>query len=154
MTGVGHIGNIMDTRQYMEASTQIADVDGGRVDQRVPNNMPKKPKDSSWMFGNANTEQLVWSLTCDAIPLSVDDIHSEEAAELICSYSWKQTEEQTIYVPGTPPAYIPPDFTAVNKRNELVDKLVQIPMDVGYHFVDQHAESHCSNSSLYSSQLL
>jgi hypothetical protein len=92
------------------------------------------------MFGNANTEQLMWSLTCDAIPLSANDIHSEEAAELICSYSWRQTEEPTIYVPGTPPAYTPPEFTAINERNELVDKLIQLPMDVGYHFVDQHAE--------------
>jgi hypothetical protein len=140
MASVQYTGNIMDTRQYVETSTQTHAVDDGLVDQRVPKNLPKKPKDNSWMFGNANTEQLVWSLTCDAIPLSANDVHSKAAAELICSYSWKRAKEPTIYVPGTPPIYTPPDFTAINERNELVDKLVQLPVDVGYYFVDQHAE--------------
>jgi hypothetical protein len=117
--------------EYMDASTQttpdthatpaetvekqtLANKD---ADEQAPANPPKKEKDNSWMFENANTERMVLQLGVDDIQESTNEVTIEGGYELLCSYGWKNTDttdiygSPVIYVPGTPAALDAREFT-------------------------------------------
>lgn len=128
----------MDRREYFEASIQTEpEIQDGAIDQQAPIEQPKKAKDISWMLENAKLNRVVWSATVDAIPQSANHVSSKEAAELLCSYSWKRTPIPTIYVPGTPAIFTSPHFVVVGQKDGIeVTEPIQLPEDSGYHWVD------------------
>jgi hypothetical protein len=137
-----HVSKAMERRKYTEVSTQT-DREGtdGAIEQQTTEEPPKKAKDISWMLGNSNHERLVWSTTVHAVPPSANEVSSKEAAELLCSYSWKGIEHPTIYVPGTPATYAPPEFTVIGEKDGVeITEPIQLPEDSGSHWVDQHAD--------------
>jgi hypothetical protein len=137
-----HISKAMERRKYIEASTQIYPEDGdGVIEQQAVEEPPRKAKDLSWMLENTKLERIVWTTTTNAIPPSANEVASNDAVELLCSYSWKRTSEPTIYVPGTPATYTPPTFVVVGEKDGVeITEPIQLPEDAGAHWVDQHAE--------------
>jgi hypothetical protein len=137
-----HISKAMERRKYTETSTQTDPEGKDRViEQEAAEEPPKKAKDVSWMLENAKLERVIWTTTTDTIPLSANEVASDVATELLCSYSWKRTSHPTIYVPGTPATYTPPDFVVIGEKDRVeITESLQLPEDAGAHWVDQHAE--------------
>jgi hypothetical protein len=137
-----YTSNQIDIRKYTEASTQTEpEGEGGAVEHLAAEEPPKKAKDVSWMLENAKLERFVWTTTIDAIPPSANEVAPKEATELLCGYSWKRTPDPTIYVPGTPATYTPPDFVVIGQKDGAeITGPVQLPEDTSSHWVDQHAE--------------
>jgi hypothetical protein len=131
----------MERRKYIEASTQTyAEGEDGVIEQQAVEEPPKKAKDLSWMLENMKFERIVWTTTTNGIPPSANEVASNDATELLCSYSWKRSSEPTIYVPGTPVTYTPPTFAIVGEKDGVeITEPIQLPEDAGAHWVDQHA---------------
>ncbi|KAF1918951.1 hypothetical protein BDU57DRAFT_430973, partial [Ampelomyces quisqualis] len=85
-----------------------------------------------WMLANANEDRVVLSLTTDDVQQSSNDVTMKKGYEVIASYSWKQTDLPTIYVPGTPSAFNGQDVAAFEG--------IQLDPDNGQYWLDQHAE--------------
>lgn len=66
-------------------------------------NLPPRQrfKDPSWMTRNAG--KRIHLIAHWEVESSYEPVTSAEGYEFLCSYSWKQTATNTIYVPGTPP---------------------------------------------------
>jgi hypothetical protein len=78
------------------------------------------------MFDNANEEQLILRIAHEHLQQTAIPVTSSEGYEILCSYSWKHTEQPTIYAPGTPAKFTPSDLP------------IQIEADTGRHYRDQH----------------
>jgi hypothetical protein len=118
----------INMRGYTDASTQttteetveeqaIANpLNEETLDEQTIANQPKKEKDNSWMFENANQERVVVQFVLDDIQESTNEVTHKSGYELLCSYSWKNTDTTSIYgpsviyVPGTPPAFDAREF--------------------------------------------
>ena len=111
----------------VDASTQT-DFDGKEGPNKLQGdvNPPKPPKDYSWMLENAN-DLIVLRLTPDYVQQSTIPVSSRDGYDTLCSYSWKQTDVPTIYVPGTPATFTKPDTFPL-----------QLDPDTGLHYIDQH----------------
>jgi hypothetical protein len=93
------------------------------------------------MLKNANEERVVLQMIVDDIQESAELVTSKGASELLCSYSWKQTDINTIYVPGSPSRFLQPTFDTIrDKDGTELTKGIQLPSDTGLHWIDQHAE--------------
>jgi phage anti-repressor protein len=84
----------------------------------------QKFKDPSWMTKNAG--KRIHLIAHWEVKSSFEPVKSTGGYEFLCSYSWKQTVRNTIYVPGTPLKWTPP---ALPK---------QLAPDTGFHWCDQH----------------
>lgn len=118
---------------YVESATQTdTDTDNAANDNIVdPPVPPKKIHDTTWMMTNVKEEQVVASIALEDIQQSANEVTSKSGYELLCSYSWKQTNCPTIYVPGTPAT-----FTFCDPK----EKDIFLEADTGVHWIDQHAE--------------
>jgi hypothetical protein len=58
------------------------------------------------MMINVNAQHNVASVGVEDIQESTNEVTSKGGYELLCSYSWKQTDAPTIYVPGTPATFM------------------------------------------------
>jgi hypothetical protein len=132
--------------EYTNASTQTTpNGDEAAAEEQIEEQtdaaLTKKERDNSWMLSNANGKQVVLHMTPNDIQQSTNQVTSKEASELLCSYSWKQTETPTIYVPGSPSRFLQPTFDTMGDENgtERI-KGIQLPSDTGLHWIDQHAE--------------
>jgi hypothetical protein len=98
-------------------------------DQRIVEAPPKKVTDLSWMFENANEDRIVLSLTSNNIQTSTNEVTIKRGYKVLASYSWKQTDASTIYVPDTPPAFSACGFAAQDPPANPI----QLQPDSGSH---------------------
>lgn len=123
----------MELKQFTDSSTQT-DVGPDNIAIDAPVDLPvptKKIQDATWMMTNANEQHIVLSIDNEDIQQSANEVTSKGGYELLCSYSWKQMDSPTIYVPGTPPT-----FTFHDPKTEVIE----LAADAGLHWHDQHAE--------------
>ncbi|KAG9187330.1 hypothetical protein G6011_05201 [Alternaria panax] len=93
-----------------------------------------KQKGKEWyshIYTNVNEDKIVWQGTFADIDPSPDSVSSLEGYTLVSSYSFVDEEKTTIAVPGSPPVF---------KRPNAKDFPLQIELDTGYYFMDEHAE--------------
>jgi hypothetical protein len=148
----------INMRGYTDASTQttteetveeqvIANpLNEETLDEQTIKNPPKKEKDNSWMFQNANQERVVVQFMLDDIQESADEVTIKGGYELLCSYSWKNTDTTSIYgppviyVPGTPPAFDAREFATPTPQAPDTDG-IQFDASTGRYWtwVDQHS---------------
>jgi len=100
-------------------------------DEPLEPETPKKVKDFSWMYTNANRRVVVLELKPSHVPEegSPHPISWKDGFKLLSSYNFKQTEPTTAYVPGTPAKFIE-DHTFPTTLEK----------DAGLHYNDQHME--------------
>jgi hypothetical protein len=98
----------------------------GNAEDRAPYK-EREVRDHPWMFANVNKNELVRCLGPNDIGQTAKLVTYRGGYKVICTYSWKQVEDPTIYVPGTPARWTPPD--TLRKLNP----------DEGRHWIDQHA---------------
>ncbi|KAH7392005.1 hypothetical protein DE146DRAFT_722949 [Phaeosphaeria sp. MPI-PUGE-AT-0046c] len=118
--------------QFLDSSTQT---DAGLEDiaNDAPIDRPAAPKkihDTTWMLTNANEQQIALGIRLEDVQQSANQVTSKGGHELLCSYSWKQTDSPTIYVPGTPATFTFHDPTKT---------AIELAADTGLHWIDQHA---------------
>jgi hypothetical protein len=120
-------------KMLKDASTQTEKADSV-LDEPVISGPPKKVTDQSWMLSNANEDRVILCLTPNDIQQSTNPVTIKAGYEVLASYSWKQTDASTIYVPGTP---------ALFSAREFADPQggpVQLEPDSGSHWFDQHMQ--------------
>jgi hypothetical protein len=106
-----------------EESVETPEIHYGPGDHPL---FPRPPfKDPSWMTTRIQGSP-VHTINHSDVQDTDDLVTTLGGYELVCSYSWKNTSEPTIYVPGTPALWTPPSLP------------IQLEKDSGKHFTDQH----------------
>ncbi|KAH8707587.1 hypothetical protein GQ44DRAFT_763574 [Phaeosphaeriaceae sp. PMI808] len=95
-----------------------------RTTERSSFLVERKAKDVSWMTENAGQE--IDSIAISEVEASEERVTSSDGYEFLCSYTWKQITEPTIYVPGTPRIFMLPPLP------------IQLDQDQGQYWNDQH----------------
>jgi hypothetical protein len=134
----------INMRGYTDASTQTTNEE--TLDEQTIANPPKKEKDNSWMFENANQERVVVQFVLDDIQESANEVTHKSGYELLCSYSWKNTDTTSIYGPlviyvlGTFPAFDAREFATPTPQSPDTSGL-QFDPETGRHWtwVDPHS---------------
>jgi hypothetical protein len=96
----------------------------GRPEDRRP-----RFTDPAWMLKRVQQgQQRMRIIALFDVQSSSAAVTGNESYELLCSYSWKNTEGPTIYVPGTPSLYRVPQLP------------MQLQADMGFFWMDQHGK--------------
>ncbi|KAI1156272.1 hypothetical protein F4825DRAFT_459252 [Nemania diffusa] len=86
-----------------------------------------KSKEDRWMWNGARTHEAFHVLSTTALHPCTAVVSSKTASELICSYSWQNSEQPCIKIPGFAPIWQPIPLPAT------------LPADKGTYFIDQNA---------------